>query len=352
MKECWEVIPSEQRSLLISEIETICRDAALVPGQEPMGLEIEAALSVTPVVHEEHTQLNDRAIRDSFLRFYCTMLKGYERFLLVPDIDFLVSGNEWFDKDGFIAAMKTQSRSAYLASFVDTQLFQSFIQRRTEASDVQCLLFDECLNEFHSSTLPFGRLADDIDLEDGDNPYVYNLLVDQCAAEPFDCRDQDDASIAETSLLTTHTDQGFLINNSGDLVTAPSRNNLPPGQRYVYCLDGHPHFPQSLDSDMFYPQEPSVLSADLAQAPVPVLTRSDRELEVSQLRRKLAVSHRGVQRQRRCLFQLPKLMVSHTSKANRINILINTTNNEFILEGISFSQYMVNVHSFTNFQLP
>jgi hypothetical protein len=283
-----------------------------------MGLEIEAALGITPIVDEGSIHLNDRAIRDSFLRFFCTMLKGYERFLLVPDIDFLVSGNEWFDTDGFLAAIKTQSRSAFVASLVDTQLFQSFIQRRTEASDVQCLLFDECLNEFHSSTLPFGRMTDDIDLEDGDDPYSYNLLVDQCAAEPFDCPDQDDTSIAETSLLTTHTDHGFLINNSGDLVTAPSRKNLPPGQRYVYCLNGHPHFPQTLDSDMFYPQEPLILSADLVQAPVPVLTRSDRELEVSQLRRKLAVSHRGVQRQRRCLFQLPKLMVSHTLETNHI----------------------------------
>ena len=74
---------------------------------------------------------------------------------------------------------------------------------------------------------------------------------------------------------------------------------------------------------MYYPQEPLVLSADLAQAPVPVLTRSDRELEVSQLRRKLAVSHRGVQRQRRCLFQLPKLMVSHIFELKYIYFIIN-----------------------------
>ena len=145
-----------------------------------------------------------------------------------------------------------------------------------------------------------------------DDPHDYELLVDHCAAEPFYFPDQDDTSLAESSLLTAHTDQGFLINNSGDLVTAPSRKNLTPGQRYVYCLDGHPHFPQALDTNMFYPQEPSILSADFTpQAPVPVLTRSDRELEVSQLRRKLAISHRGVQRQRRCLFQLPKLMVSY-----------------------------------------
>jgi hypothetical protein len=321
LKECWDIIPSELRSLLVEEVETLCQDARLVPGQEPLGIEIEAALdvSITPTFGDDDDEsLDGRAVRDCFLRFFCSILGGYERFLLVPDMDFLISGNEWFDTKGFLNATKTQSRSAFLSSFVSTQLFQSFIQRRTEASDVRCLLFDECLAEFHSSKIPYGRLSRYTETSGypRGNRQPYDLLVDQCAAEVYDhLSEVDEMSSAEASMLTAHTTDGFMmVNNSGDFVTAPSRKNLPSGIRYVYCIDGHPHFPQKLDTEMFYPKEPECLSADLDEESVPILTRSDRENDASKIRRKLAGTHRGVQRQRRCLFQLPKVMVSQNVK--------------------------------------
>ena len=318
LKDCWDIIPSQIRSLLVEEIEALCNDAGIEPGQEPTGPEIEAALdmadvSFAPIFEEDRAPpLDDRAIRDTFLRFFCSVLGGYERFLLVPDMDFLVSGNEWFDTKGFLAATEKQSRGIFLQTFVSTQMFQSFIQRRTEASDVHCLLFDECLNEYHSSQDSYGRLIESADIAANSKGSVpgYELLVDQCAAEFCNAREVDESSSGETSILTAHTTEGFMINNSGDLVTAPSKRNLPPGNRYVYCIDGHPHFPQELDAEMFYPEEPDFLLAEFDKIHVPILTRSDRELDVSNRRKKLAVSHRGVQRQRRCLFQLPKLMVS------------------------------------------
>jgi len=52
------------------------------------------------------------------------------------------------------------------------------------------------------------------------------------------------------------------MNNSGDLVTAPSIRNLPPGNRDVYCIDGHPHFPQELDTETYYIEEPDFLLAE------------------------------------------------------------------------------------------
>jgi hypothetical protein len=137
---------------------------------------------------------------------------------------------------------------------------------------------------------------------------AYELLVDQCAAELCNITEVDETSSSETS-LTQHTSEGFMLNNNGDLVTAPLKRNLPPGHRYVYYIDGHPHFPQELDAEMFYPKEPEHLSTEFDTIPVPILTRSDREIDVSNRRRNLAISHRGIQRQRRCLFQLPKLMV-------------------------------------------
>ena len=137
---------------------------------------------------------------------------------------------------------------------------------------------------------------------------------------------------SEKSVLTTTTEDGFMLNSSGDLVTAPSSKHLPSGSRYVYCIDGSPCFPQLLNTGMFYPAEPECLSADFLEVPVPVLTRSDRELDVSKLRRKLAVSHRGVQRQRRCLFQLPKLMGSHVLNTMLMCVPSQISNPEISLE--------------------
>ena len=190
--------------MLVSEIETLCRDAGIVPGQEPLDSQVDSAfnaslsagkltgrwlqtrlvanqskvlisfillpfaLSAGLVVddfgggdHNAREPLDDRAVRDAFLRFFCSVLGGYERHLVVPDVDFLVSGNEWFDAQGFLSGAP-QDRAPYLGSMVTTQLFQSFIQRRTEDSDVHCLLFDECLAEFHSSPVPYGRLGGDV----------------------------------------------------------------------------------------------------------------------------------------------------------------------------------------------
>ena len=283
-------------------------------------------MSVTPTFGDaEDDILDDRAIRDSFLRFFCSILGGYERFLVLPDMDFLISGAEWFDTTGFLNSTKTQSRSPFLNTFVTTQLFQSFIQRRTEASDVRCLLFDECLAEFHSSKVPYGRLSRYMETSIQINGVKsYDLLVDQCAADIFESEiDGNEISSTEVSILTTHTSDGFImINNSGDLVTAPSRKNLPLGMRYVYCIDGHPHFPQKLDTEMFFPKEPEKLSVVLDEESVPILTRSDHENDVSNLRRKMAIPQKGVKRQRRCLFQLPKVMVSRLNLTQMSSIFV------------------------------
>ena len=325
LEEVWSIIPSEARSLLVFEIEALCHDATIVPGNEPMGMEIEAGFDATPlsVFHDDEKEgLDDRAVRDCFLRFYCSILGGYERFLVVPDIDFLVSGNEWFDSEGFLASTAHTSRIAFLQLFVTTQLFQSFIQKRTEASDEKCMLFDECLGEYHSSKMEstgnrggYGRLGGDATFvinDDQENISQYKLLVDQCAAECFEPVDQGVSTI-DQSILNANTEDNdeIMVNMTGDIVMAPSRKKLLSSfNRYAYCVDGNPCFPQKLNSDLFYPREPIFLSADLDEIPVPVLTRSDREMDESKFRRKQAVSHRGVQRQRRCLFQLPKLMVT------------------------------------------
>jgi hypothetical protein len=106
LNNSWGIIPPGPRSVLVSEIETLCRDASILPGQEPLDGILDAAFEVSvpatmvedniPLSNEDREPLDDRAVRDAFLRFFCSVLVGYERYLVAPDVDFLISGNEWY----------------------------------------------------------------------------------------------------------------------------------------------------------------------------------------------------------------------------------------------------------------
>jgi DENN (AEX-3) domain/dDENN domain/uDENN domain len=337
----WNTIPTSSRSILVSELETLCRDANIVDGQEPLDSLFDSAFYVDlpdvvegfGIASESREPLDNRGVRDAFLRFFCSMLGGYERFLVVPDADFLISGNEWFDAKGFLASVPSE-RSAYLNNLVSTQLFQSFIQRRTEASDVHCLLFDECITEFHSTSIPYGRLGGDVEAVHSPNhsqpQMLYSLLVDQCAAttvvqeqgplsfsRSIDVSDTDSslslnlskasASIADSS--TKHSEA--ITTNSGEFITSPSNQGLPVGKRYIHCVDGNPCFPYVLNMELLLPQNPASLEIAMSKPSDPLLARSEKELEEASRRRRMATTYRGLQNQRRCLWQLPKLMGSH-----------------------------------------
>jgi hypothetical protein len=323
LKAAYQIIPSDSRSVLIKEVESLCQAAGLVPGQEFLDYSVDSTIDSTVPSNLSHTfgengnhelePLDDRAIRDCFLRFFCSILGGYERFLVVPDADFLISGNDWFDSTKFLSSAPP-NRNPYLGSLVTTQLFQSFIQRRTEASDVHCVLFDECLVEYHSSKTPYGLQGN------GD------LLVDQCATEPDTLLNEDESSFMakseadDKSFLqpgsdtTTHasfdSEVTFALNNSGDIVTVPSVAGLPSNARFTYCIDGQPSFPTRFARQFFFPKEPEHLCTDSDESPAPILTRSEREREEAARLLNTTISRRGPQKQHRCLWQLPKFMVS------------------------------------------
>ena len=325
LKAAYQIIPSDSRATLIKEVESLCHDAGIVPGQEPLDYSIDSTIDSTVPSNlaesfgnrskkVDNEPLDDRGIRDRFLRFFCSILGGYERFLVVPDADFLISGNDWFDSSKFLATAPP-SRHPFLSSLLSTQLFQSFIQRRTEASDVHCVLFDECLVEYHSSKTPYGVRGD------GD------LLVDQCATEPDFLLNEDDSSfIAKAEVIdeksssqfdsdtATHAslDSNFeyALNSSGDIVTVPSVEGLPLNSRFAYCIDGQPSFPVRFHRSRFIPTEPEYLTADSNDSLAPILTRSDREKEEATRLLNSTVTKRGPQKQHRCLWQLPKFMVS------------------------------------------
>lgn len=345
LNNSWGLIPQGPRSVLVSEIETLCRDAGIVPGQEPLDSLVDPVFEATmpsspvqdvaPLKNQDKEPLDDRAVRDAFLRFFCSVLGGYERFLVVPDVDFLISGNEWFDSKGFLASAPPD-KAAYLGPLVATQLFQSFIQRRTEASDVHCLLFDECLAEFHSAPLPYGRLGGDVETlqpSGTEQPQLlYSLLVDQSATEAnlsfanersFDVESRPGSDIDSSGhlpqVLFGNTENGDGVqtlprltkNETGDWVAVPSHQGLPNDSRFVYCVDGNPTFPDRLNPNSYLPRQPESWLVEMNTAPTPMLTRSEKEIEEADRRRKLATTFRGLQTQRRCKWQLPKLMGSH-----------------------------------------
>ncbi|KAL3782651.1 hypothetical protein HJC23_010160 [Cyclotella cryptica] len=321
LKAAYQIIPSDSRSVLVKEVEFLCQSAGIVPGQEPLDYGVDSAIDSTVPSNlaesfgksTNHTNepLDDRAIRDCFLRFFCSILGGYERFLVVPDADFLISGNDWFDSSKFLAAAPS-ARVPFLRSLVETQLFQSFIQRRTEASDVHCVLFDECLVEYHSSKIPHGLRGN------GD------LLVDQCATELDTLWNEDETSFIAKSEVDdkslSHSDTAtqvsfdwdvpFALNSSGDIVTIPSVLGLPANARFVYCVDGLPSFPTRFNRSYFLPKEPESLSDDSKESHAPILTRSEREREEALRSLNMTISRRGPQKQHRCLWQLPKFMGS------------------------------------------
>jgi hypothetical protein len=329
LKQLWTLIPAGPRSMLVSELETLCRDAGIVPGQEPLDSEMDCAFDVslarTNLVddmndkgHAHREPLDDRAVRDAFLRFFTAALAGYERFLVPPDLDFKTSGSEWFDTGGFLSSA-SQEKAPYLEQLVSTQLFQLFIQRRTEASDAHCLLFDECLVEYHSSPIPYGRLGGDVEAlpsEDSRSPQMlYSLLVDQCCTESHQTRGASfdnalDGIEARSETTPVTKSPNAFLNESGDLVTPPTRDGLSPRARFVYFIDGNPCFPQHLNPDFYSPNEPDSLLVEISDIQLPMLTRSEREIEESSRRRKASTSQKRVQSHRRCLWQLPKLMVS------------------------------------------
>ena len=346
LNSSWGIIPPGPRSVLVSEIETLCRDASIVPGQEPLdgildpAFEASAPASLVedniPLSNEDREPLDDRAIRDAFLRFFCSILIGYERFLVVPDVDFLISGNEWFDAKGFLDTA-SEEKAIFLGSLVSTQLFQSFIQRRTEASDVHLLLFDECLQEYHSSSVPYGRLGGDVETvvhkETGRSHMLYSLLVDQAAEETrstisvshsFDGESRGQGSDTDNSsghhmsksISSEVTDRlmrysEFGINPTGDWVTVPSQKDIPNDACFTYCIDGNPTFPDKLNQCFYVPRQPESWLVEMSTTSTPMLTRSGPEKEESERRRRFSTTYRGLHSQRKCLWQLPKLMGSH-----------------------------------------
>ena len=315
LRNAWNLLPPDLRVSLVEDVEALCMDAGIVSGQEALPPADAYCDQIGGVV------LDDRAVRDAFFRFFCRVLSGYENYLRFPDANYLISGEEWFDTQRFVAAAPP-SLQAFLASLVTTQLFQSFIQRRTESSDFRCMLLDECIAAYYKDGgKSFGRKA----CSQGELPV---LLVDQCSSENLFMIGSDSgvtstASIAGTDMLDVSTaykiadlsynisKENFMINCEGDIIMFPSLHNIP-STRFSYLNGDFGRFPEQFDLSLFSPSSPDSYGAldGLEETKVPILTRSGKEFEDA-VRSWNAASSRGAsKRQRKCLWQLPKLTVS------------------------------------------
>lgn len=315
LKGAWSLLPPELRISLMEDIEALCLDAGIVLGQEalpPVDIYAEKMSGVA---------LDDRAIRDAFFRFFCRVLSGYENYLRFPDANFLVSGEEWFDTQGFVSAA-SPSLQGFLGSLVTTQLFQSFVQRRTESSDFRCMLLDECITVYQrDGGKKFGRKA-------CSHKEIPVLLVDQCTSEAMGILGSDSGvtstmSACATSVhdvtslcrsfdLSLNIDKGnFLMNREGDIVMFPFLGNLS-SILFDYASDGYGRFPEHFDLTLAAPVSPESYDAFDGQDTfrVPILTRSGKEVEDAVRSWNMASAHGATKRQRKCMWQLPKLTVS------------------------------------------
>ena len=124
--------------------------------------------------------------------------------------------------------------------------------------------------------------------------------------------DSKHGSETDTTLQQSEdTDKrNLVLNKTGDFVTVPSSRDIPITSRFVYCIDGNTTFPDHLNPVYYFPREPESWLVETSTAPTPMLTRSEQETEEAERRVKVAISSHGLQSQRRCLWQLPKLMVT------------------------------------------
>jgi hypothetical protein len=321
LKSAWSLLPPELRISLVEDVETLCLDAHIVSGQEalpPADIYSEKMCSVT---------LDDRAIRDAFFRYFCRVLSGYENYLRFPDVNFLVSGEEWFDTQSFVAAA-SPSLQGFLGSLVTTQLFQSFIQRRTESSDFRCMLLDECLAVYQrDGGKKFGRKS----CSHGEIPI---LLVDQCTSETMCILGSDSGVTSTISASATEVQEiaslcksfdhsfnidkeNFMTNREGDVVMFPFLGSLP-STLFDYTSDGYGRFPECFDLTLASPATPDSYDAldGLDSIKVPILTRSGKEIEDAVRGWNMASALGSSKRQRKCMWQLPKLTVSKFCSSN------------------------------------
>lgn len=145
-------LPAKLRQTLQTRLSMTLAEANILPGcgfsSNPdhdldfPGLSIAAHTAH----HQKRPPLNDRAIRDAALCFMLSLMRGYRDNLVVPGLHH--GHREIFNKQAFLDQCVDKGNRSFVGKMMGTQLFSSFIQRRTEASDPHLLFFDHCMTAY------------------------------------------------------------------------------------------------------------------------------------------------------------------------------------------------------------
>ena len=146
-------LPAKLRETLQVRWMLSLAEAELVPGSgfasnPDHDLDFPGMSTATPC-HQKRRPLNDRAIRDAALCLMLSLLKGYRDHLVVPELNH--GYREIFAKQAFLNQCVDKANRSFMVKMMGTQLFSSFIQRRTEASDPHLLFFDHCMASYTPS---------------------------------------------------------------------------------------------------------------------------------------------------------------------------------------------------------
>ncbi|KAM3577162.1 hypothetical protein VYU27_001078 [Nannochloropsis oceanica] len=149
-------LPSKLRQTLQTRLTITLAKANILPGcgfssNPDHDLDFPGLSIATHTAHhQKHPPLDDRAIRDAALCFMLSLMKGYRDNLVVPGLHH--GHREIFNKQAFLDQCVDKGNRSFVGKMMGTQLFSSFIQRRTEASDPHLLFFDHCMTSY--STVP------------------------------------------------------------------------------------------------------------------------------------------------------------------------------------------------------
>ncbi|CAM9302288.1 unnamed protein product, partial [Phaeothamnion confervicola] len=149
------LLPRDMQAALATRWSTLLRQAGVHQGlREDIDVDTPFDFAPTPemetVMPSDCPPLDDRAVREAALCFFCALLRGYQSCLVAPSMDWKKLGGDWFDARKYLAGTDA-SRRRLLRELLETQMFANFIQRRTESSDPRFAFFDHCLEVYNAS---------------------------------------------------------------------------------------------------------------------------------------------------------------------------------------------------------
>jgi len=153
----YHILPPEPANILLRRLRFLITKADITVRSEAALKAADAAYTFAPtpdLVDDEREPLDDKAVRGAFLCFQCEIMEGYTDHLITPDADWMISSNQWFDFNGFMAA-RPPELAPFFERLTQSQLFSSFVQGRTSSGSYTYVYFDRCLEVLRNEKSAF-----------------------------------------------------------------------------------------------------------------------------------------------------------------------------------------------------